>query len=163
VVIDPVQPQDCLDPQLPFAVSGGGFLSLKAGEKIRLPLFANRDGAAIEYSWTVTQRPAGSSVAIVNPKGAVTLSRHWQYAYPDGHVPSFTADLDGDYTLQLSANLAFPDRAYPASDTDTAELRLSAEPGAGRACSVTGLTASLTAVALASVTLLRRRKIVKKI
>ena len=41
------------------------------------------------------------------------MSRHWEYAYSDGSVPTFTADVDGEYELQLQATLAFPDRAYP--------------------------------------------------
>jgi len=159
VVIDPTSPQACLDPTLPFAVSGGGFVSLKRGQTFRLPLFANRNGAAIEYSWTVTSRPLGSSAAIVNPKGAVTLSRHWQYAYMDGHVPSFTADADGDYTIQLSAKLAFADRAYPANDTATSELKLKADPGDGaKGCSTTAAGSSLLGLALAALAMIRRRR-----
>ena len=45
-------------------------MTLKAGETLRLPLFANRNGAAIEYTWTVAKRPAGSTAAVENPKGA---------------------------------------------------------------------------------------------
>ncbi|MBK7860979.1 MAG: hypothetical protein IPJ65_20715 [Archangiaceae bacterium] len=95
--------------------------------------------------------------AIENPKGAVTMSRHWQYAYQDGHVPTFTADVDGDYTLQLSGHLVFPDRAYPASDTSTSDLHLKAEPSGGSACSVTEASASLMGLALAGLALIRRR------
>ncbi len=97
VVVDKNNPDDCLDPKAPFTVSGGGQLSLKKGEKVRLPLFANRNGAAIEYTWTVKSRPAGSKSVVENPKGAVTNSRHWEYAYVDGSVPTFTADADGQY------------------------------------------------------------------
>ncbi len=89
VVIDPTNPSACLDPTLPFAVQGGGLVTLKRGEQFRLPLFANRNNAAIEYTWTVATRPAGSTSPVVNPTGNVTLSRHWAYAYQDGHVPTF--------------------------------------------------------------------------
>jgi hypothetical protein len=159
VVVDANNPDACLDPKLPFQVSGGGFVSLKRGEKFRLPLFANRNGAAIEYKWTVLSRPAGSTAPIENPTGAVTMSRHWQYAYQDGSVPTFTADVDGDYVLQLSAKLAFADRAYPSSDTSTAELKLKADPGqGGRACSATAAGGSLMGLALAALALIRRRR-----
>ena len=162
VVVDPTRPESCLDPKLPFQVSGGGLITLKRGEKLRLPLFANRNGAAIEYSWTVKSRPAGSTAAIESPKGAVTMSRHWQYAYQDGQVPTFTADADGEYVLQLSGRLVFPDRAYPASDTSVADLKLNAERGAGNACSVTGLGASLGALALGALAAMRRKKAAAK-
>ena len=90
----------------------------------------------------------------------MTLSRHWQYAYTDGNVPTFTADADGDYTLQLSAKLAFPDRAYPASDTATTELKLKADPGMGGAkgCSTTAAGSSLMGLALAALAVIRRRR-----
>ena len=158
VVVDPSHPEACLDPKLPFQVHGGGFVTLKRGEKFRLPLFANRNGAAIEYTWTVKNRPQGSAAAIENPKGAVTMSRHWQYAYQDGHVPTFTADADGDYTLQLTGKLVFPDRAYPASDTATSELTLKAEPSGAKGCSATAAGGSLMGLALAALAMIRRRR-----
>jgi hypothetical protein len=157
VVVDPTNKDACLDPKLPFAVSGGGVISLKAGEAFRLPLFANRNGQAIEFTWAIKSAPAGSNAVIENPKGAVTMSRHWQYAYQDGHVPRFTADVEGDYVLSLQGTLAFPDRAYPASTTASADLQLSAQPQSGRVCSVTDLSASLAAMGLALTTILRRR------
>ena len=121
-------PDSCLDPQLPFMVHAGGRVTLKQGEPFRLPFFANRNGAGIRYAWTVRMRPAGSTAAIVSPSGGVVMSRHWQYAYVDGQVPSFTADVVGTYTLSVSAQLAFPDRAYPLATSSIADLTLVAEP-----------------------------------
>jgi hypothetical protein len=159
VVIDPSNPASCLDPNLPFTVHGGGSITLKRGEKFRLPLFANRNGAAITYKWTVTQRPSGSQAPVESPEGNVTMSRHWEYAYQDGHVPTFTADVEGDYVLQLQGKLVFPDRAYPTSDTSTADLKLSAQPGSGAvACSALPADASLMGLALAALALIRRRR-----
>jgi hypothetical protein len=159
VVIDPSNPSSCLDPNLPFTVHGGGQVTLKRGEKFRLPLFANRNGAAIEYKWTVTQRPSGSQAPVENPEGNVTMSRHWEYAYQDGHVPTFTADVEGDYMLQLQGKLVFPDRAYPTSDTSTADLKLSASQGSGAvACTALPGDASLAGLALAALALIRRRR-----
>jgi hypothetical protein len=158
VVVDPSNPSSCLDPNLPFTVHGGGAITLKRGEKFRLPLFANRNGAAIEFKWTVTSRPSGSEAPVVNPEGAVTMSRHWEYAYQDGHVPSFTADVEGDYLLQLQGKLVFPDRAYPDSDTSAADLALKATPGAGAACAVAPIGGALGALSLLVLARLRRRR-----
>ena len=159
VVVDPTSPESCLDPKLPFQVHGGGFVTLKKGEKFRLPLFANRNGAAIEYKWTVKERPVGSSAPVENPTGAVTMSRHWAYAYQDGHVPTFTADVDGDYTLQLTGKLVFADRAYPSSDTSTSDLKLKADPAGGaKGCNATAAGGSLMGLALAALAMIRRRR-----
>jgi hypothetical protein len=162
VVVDPSQPNDCLDPNSPFKVHGGGSVTLKAGEKFRLPLFANRNGAAIEYIWTISSRPSGSTAAIENPKGAVTLSRHWEYAYTDGHTPTFTADVNGEYVIQVQGTLAFPDRAYPEAKTSTSELKMTATPdgkNGAKSCSALGLDAPLFGLALAALSIIRRRKV----
>jgi hypothetical protein len=160
VVIDPNRPDDCLDPKGPFAVHGGGTLALKKGEQVRLPLFANRNGAAIEYNWTVTKRPSGSKAVVENPRGAVTMSRHWEYAYVDGSKPTFTADADGDYVLQLSAKLAFDDRAYPGRRDSTSELALqvSKDSVSGWNCSTFPATGGVLALGAVLLTLARRRR-----
>ena len=160
VVVDPARPDDCLDPKGPFAVHGGGQLALKRGEQVRLPLFANRNGAAIEYTWTVTRRPSCSKSVLENPKGAVTMSRHWEYAYVDGKVPNFTADVDGDYVLQLSAKLAFADRVYPDQRSSTSELALKVADSSVSGWSCAALPGSGGGLALgaALLALLRRRR-----
>jgi uncharacterized protein (TIGR03382 family) len=128
-VVDKSQPDACLDPKAPFAVSAGPATSAKKGETIRLPLFANRNNVAMEFTWTVTKRPDGSNAAIQSPKGAVSASRDWQYAYPDGEVPLFIADADGEYEFQLSATLVFPDRVYPDQTKATSTMKLTAGGG----------------------------------
>lgn len=160
VVVDPSNREDCLDPQGPFRVHAGGLITLKANEKFRLPLFANRNGAAIEYVWTVKARPSASRAAVTNPQGVVTMSRHWEYAYQDGNVPSFTADVDGEYDIQLQATLAFPDRAYPQNRESTSSLKLSAsrDGNGAQACSAIPMDASLAALGLAVLALARRRR-----
>ncbi len=160
VVIDPTAPDACLDPTLPFAIQGGGSVTLKRGEQFRLPLFANRNNAAIEYSWTVSTRPAGSQAPVNNPEGSVTMSRHWEYAYQDGHIPTFTADVEGDYVLQLSGKLVFPDRAYPEADTSASNLKLTASGGSSAmACSaVPGDAALMIAASLLALQIRRRRR-----
>src|SRR5207302_5646278 len=88
VVVDPSHPDDCLDPSGAFEVNGGVVVGLKAGDKFRLPLFANRENVGIQYQWTVTQRPDGSQAPVVNPIGTVSSSNHWQYAYAEGKAPT---------------------------------------------------------------------------
>jgi MYXO-CTERM domain-containing protein len=160
VVVDPSNKDDCLDPSGAFRVHAGGLVMLKAGEKFRLPLFANRNGAAIEYTWTVKSRPSASKAAVINPQGVVTMSRHWEYAYQDGQVPSFTADVDGEYDIQLQAHLAFADRAYPDNRDSTSSLKLNASPdGKGaQTCSAIPMDASLAALGLGLLALARRRR-----
>lgn len=160
VVVDRSNPEDCLDPNDAFRVHAGGRVSLKRGETFRLPLFANRNGAAIEYVWTVREggRPAGSRAAIINPEGVVSLSRHWQYAYPDGNVPSFTADVDGEYDIQLQARLAFQDRAYPMNRESTSALKLTADSKNAGSCAAFPVDGSLAALGLGLLALVRRRR-----
>lgn len=160
LVIDPTNRADCLDPNGPFKVHGGGSVLLKRGEKFRLPLFANRNGTAIEYAWTVAKRPAGSRAAIENPTGAVSLSTAYQYVYLDGAVPTFTSDVDGEFDLQLQAKLVFPDRAYPEKADSVSTLKMTATPNGqpgGSSCQVVPVDGSLAVVGLALLTLLRRR------
>ncbi|MBX5483331.1 MAG: thrombospondin type 3 repeat-containing protein [Myxococcaceae bacterium] len=158
-VVDPANPDDCLDPNAPFMVHGGGLLALKKGETAVLPLFANRNGAAIEYTWTVTKRPSGSRAAIVNPKGAVTMSRHWSYAYEEGKAPTFTADVDGEYEMQVQGTLVFPDRVYPdvTTSTSTLKLKVGADPVAA-ACTMLPGMSGLGALGVALFGLLGRRR-----
>lgn len=159
VVVDPTHPDDCLDPNAPFKVHAGGQLTLAKGETVRLPLFANRNGAAIKYSFSVLNRPAGSRAPINNPEGTVTMSRHWEYAYVDGHVPTFTADVSGAYDIQLSGTLAVTDRAYPdpALQSSTSSLKLDVADKGALAC--TSVPAGpMAAFALGVLAVLRRRR-----
>ncbi len=158
VVVNAENPDNCLDPKGPFAVHGGGSLALKKGQKALLPLFANRNGMAIEYTWTVTRRPEGSKAVVENPQGAVTKSNHWAYAYTDGEKPTFTADVDGDYVLQLHAKLAFDDRVYPGRRESTSELALKVANEGGWNCSAFPATGGGLALGAALAVMLRRRR-----
>jgi MYXO-CTERM domain-containing protein len=159
VVIDPVHPEACLDPKAPFTVSAGAGITLKAGQKFIPTIFANRNGVPIQYTWTVTARPDGSTAAIDQPTGNVTMSRHWQYAYADGLQPSFTPDKDGAYTLQLSATLAMQDRVWPTQpNTSVAGVGVTAESGALFACGVVPAGPMAFGLAAALAALARRRR-----
>jgi len=161
VVVDPSNPNACLDPNAAFAVSAGGSITLKKGEPLRLPLFANRNNVGISYTWTVTQRPSGSTAAVKNPVGVASVSRHWSYAYSDGvGKPIFTPDADGEYSIQLTARMVTPDARYPGVQTSTAALTVKVQGGAAASggCTALPLGAPAAGLALVALGLLARRR-----
>jgi hypothetical protein len=117
VVVDPTNSNACLDPNAAFSVSAGGNLLGQPCHPVRLPLFANRNGYPIDFVWTLTMKPSESTASVLaNPSGTVSLSRHWEYAYPSGGgagVPTFIPDVPGTYHLQLTARLPAVDPIYP--------------------------------------------------
>ena len=135
----------------------------RAANGVQSNLDGDFDGAAIEYSWTVLSRPTGSTAAVVNPTGSVTLSRNDASAYTDENVPTFTSDVDGAYDIQLQARLAFPDRAYPEKKEAASSLKMTATPDGGSSqkpasCSVVPFDASIAGLGLAMLALIRRRR-----
>src|SRR5215469_1854827 len=161
VVVDPSNPNACLDPNAAFAVSAGGSITLKKGEPLRLPLFANRNNVGISYTWTVTTRPSGSSAAVQNPIGVASVSRHWSYAYADSvGKPIFTPDADGEYSIQLTARMVTPDARYPGVQTSTAALTVKVQGGAAASggCTALPLGAPAAGLALVALGLLARRR-----
>jgi uncharacterized protein (TIGR03382 family) len=160
LVLDEGRPDDCLDPKAPFTISGGQTMTVdETGKALRPPLFANRNGAAMEYKWTVTKRPEGSSAVVENPQGAVTLSRDWQYTYVDGSVPTFTPDAEGEYELQVTARLAFSDRVFPDQRVSTSNLIVKVgKTGEGANCSSVPAGFSVTALGAALLSVLMRRR-----
>ncbi len=160
VVVDPSKPNACLDPNAAFAVSAGGSITLKHGEALRLPLFANRNNVGINYTWTVSSRPAGSSATVKNPIGVASVSRHWSYAYPDAvGKPVFTPDADGDYTIQLTARMVTPDARYPGISQSTAALNVKVQAaGSSSGCTALPIGAPAAGLALAALGLLVRRR-----
>jgi len=158
-VLDPNHEENCIDPNAPFQVFAGPGITLKAGEKFIPTIFANRNGVPIEYVWTVTARPEGSTAAIERPEGSVTMSRHWQYAYPDGQQPTFTPDKDGQYTLQLQATLMTQDRVWPTQPrTSVAGVGMTALPGGLLSCGVVPAGPAAFALAAVLAVLARRRR-----
>ncbi len=158
-VVDSADAASCLDPKAPFSVSAGPAITAKKGDTIRLPLFANRNNVAIEFTWTVKSRPGGSEAAISNPIGSVSASRDWQYVYPNGEVPTFVADAEGEYEFQLHAQLVFPDRVYPDKVEDTSVTRLVAQGGSGLGEGCTAaFGAPLIPLALLGLAAIRRRR-----
>ena len=150
----------CLDPSTTFTV-----LSLprdfgRVGEASHLHLFANRENAAMRYIWTITRRPSGSDARIENPRGSVANSTPWEYLYLSGKRAQFTPDVPGEYELQVSAELVFPDALFPAASTSVATFTLEAEEGDGSGC--TSIRGDLSLAGLALFALLglvvRRRR-----
>lgn len=123
-VVDPMNKDQCLDPNTPFAVSAGAPIMSRVGQTIRLPLFANRNGVAIKYSWAVLQRPDGSTAGVGHPEGAVTASYEWEYVYPDGKKAIFKPDAPGDYLVQVTGNLVFPDPVYQTQSSSMATVKI---------------------------------------
>jgi hypothetical protein len=161
-VVDKNNPDACLDPNGVFAVSAGPAVTGATGTAITLPLFANRNGVGINYTWTVTSRPSGSTAAITSAEGTSSLSRNWEYAYTNGNVPTFTPDVAGSYTFQLQATLAFPDKVYPQNNSAVAQVTSSFKGGSTTNPSKGGCTSGsgeLSLLALLGVSsLLARRK-----
>jgi len=157
-VVDKANPDACLDPNGTFAVSAGPAVTAATGSEVRLPLFANRNGVGINYTWTVVKRPAGSNAAITAPIGTSTLSRNWEYAYKDGSVPTFVPDKAGDYTFQVQGVLANADRVYPKQNTAVAQVTSHFTGGdKSSGCTTGGGELSLLGL-LGATSLLARRK-----
>ena len=157
VVVDPSNPNACLDPNGAFAVSAGGSIALKRGETLRLPLFANRNGVGIHYIWTVLTRPDGSRAAVENPEGDAVDSRHWNYVYIK--PPKFTPDADGNFGIQLTAYMTTPDTRYPGIQQATAALTVKVQGGGtSSGCTALPFGAPAAGLALAALGLLVRRR-----
>jgi uncharacterized protein (TIGR03382 family) len=160
-VVDRAQPSQCLDPARAFEVNAGVEATANGGETVSLPLWANRKGAVISYTYAVAQRPAGSTAAIINPSGAVTNSRGYQYVFAAGEEPRFIPDVAGRYTLALNAHLESADKLFPSQQDASASLTLTVEESAVGApgCSSTGAASVAPALALlAGVALAFRRR-----
>ncbi len=129
---------NCLDPNVTFKVYSPTAL-VKTGEPVRLRLFANRQNAAIRYTWIVKERPSGSTATVQNPQGTVRLSTPYEYHYLKGNVATFTADEPGVYQVQLTGNLVFPDSVNPNFPrSHTYVVTITAEGGSMGGCSVAG-------------------------
>jgi hypothetical protein len=142
LVVDPTHPTECLDPNSTFAVGAGLNGAVATGEKISLPLFANRKNVAIRYSWTVVDRPGGASAAINNSLGAVTYSSGgYQYYYLDGKTPTWTPDAAGTWRLRLHGELVFDDTVYPGNRSSDFDLVTTVGTGSASSnCSTMGQT-----------------------
>ncbi len=166
-VVDRSNPDACLDPKGVFTVSAGVANDgkngeLNPGDLFVPPLWANRKGEAITYTWTVVKAPSGSSAVVKNAKGAVTVSYLWSYQYVQGQEPQFTPDMEGTYLLQLDAALVYPDRVDSSVNTSSAQLTLtvgtSTTKPSSSGCSTGAGLAPVLGLALGLGLLIRRRR-----
>ncbi len=121
----------CLDPALTFQVLSQPDDRITIGEDHRLHIFANREDVAMRYTWTIVSKPNNSSAKIQNPRGSVTYSTSYEYHYLKDQIAKFQPDVPGDYELQLSAELIFPDDKFPENNTSRTTFKLTADEGEG--------------------------------
>lgn len=153
LVVDKNHKDQCLDPNLPFAVGAGLDGAPAAGASVSLPLFANRKNVAIRYTWTVVEKPEGATGGISNSRGAVTYSSSgFQYYYLDGHAPAFRPDVKGPWRLRLHGELVFDDKVFAGVRAADHDLIVNVASGTGTSC------ASIDASPLALLGLLAARR-----
>jgi len=160
LVVDPSTPTACLDPTASFQVSAGNQMSLRVGQKARLPMFTNRRGTVFKYVWSIVSSPGGTA-AIVNPEGVSAVNNDFQYGYVDGHVATIEPDAPGDWTLSFKADEQTPDEVNPSVQTAQASLTLHVTSGSsasGGGCTALPLGAPAAGLALAALGLLVRRR-----
>jgi len=151
---------NCLDPNLTFHVFSPT-TRVNTGEPTRLRLFANRQNAAIQYSWIVVKRPAGSDATVSNPQGTVRVSTPYEYHYLSNKVATFEADEPGEYQIKVVASLVFADTVnatFPRSNEYTVTVTADGDSMGG--CSVGGGASGLglTTLLLGLALLIRRRR-----
>lgn len=157
------QENHCLDPRTTFQVLSLPFDTGAVGTDKHLHIFANRENAAMRYVWTLVSKPQGSDARIDNPRGSVTYSNAFEYRYLKDQVAGFNPDMAGDYEIQLSAELVFPDPQYPGNSTSRTSYLLTVEEGEAQGCTCVATPSqtsglSLSALALAGLLLVRRRR-----
>jgi MYXO-CTERM domain-containing protein len=163
-VIDRASPDECLDPAAPFqALMSINPDLVNTTTPIPLMLWANRDNRAIRYTYTIEERPEGSSASVQSPKGAASYSEVFNYRYEEEYVPQLVADMPGTYVVKLQTQLAFDDDIYPGQTVseDRLEIEVTGDPVLG--CTSVSVTDSSTSGALFSLAVIglaltRRRR-----
>lgn len=154
LVLDRRYPDECLDPTKTFQIGAATSTTADVGQRLRLPLFANRMNVGIRYSWTIVSRPAGSWATVQNASGTVSSSgTGYEYSYP-GAAPVFSPDANGTWQLRLHAELVKDDPLYPGNDTADHDLTVTVS-GSKEGCASAG---DVPGLALLLLGLLRRRR-----
>jgi len=149
----------CLNPASAFEIYAGADRALQTGETLPLLIWANRENRAIEYEWTVLERPDGSRATISHPRGSATLSTPYNYHYKKGRRVEFSADVPGEYVIKVSARLVFADDLYPEKNMASTQLTLTAEGDpVGTGCSTGGSGGLAVIPLLLGMALIRRRR-----
>ena len=134
---------------------------INTADPMRLRLFANRQNRAIEYTWTVVDRPSGSTATVEAPRGVVNASSTYEYFYLKGTVARFTPDEPGTYQLKVTAKLMFADTVNVAWPTESSYvMTITAEGDSASGCAVAGSghATGLMLLGLLGLALLRRRR-----
>jgi uncharacterized protein (TIGR03382 family) len=160
LVLDPAHKDVCLDPNAPFAIGTGLDGAVSTGAARELPLFANRKNVAIRYTWSVVDRPAGSSAGIANPRGAVSYSSSgFQYYYLNGEQAAWTPDAPGTWRLRLHGELVFGDKVFPTAQTASdKDLVVTVAGPITSSCATVGAAGAFPALVAALALLLNRRR-----
>ncbi len=158
----------CLDPQAPLAVYSPDTFAT-TGDAVRLRLFANRENQAMRYSWAVVGAPDGSRALVDHPAGTVTISTPFEYHYQTDKVATFTPDMPGTYSIEITVETVWEDR--PTGELNkkasfTATLTVDGEPkvdsrGGNTGCAAgQSPTTGAIALLLAGLLLIGRRRLV---
>jgi hypothetical protein len=151
---------DLMDINSALQVSGGGKYKVPNGTaKLRLPLWANRNGMALEYTYEVKTSPHGNA-SVQNARGFVSQSVQYQYVFPAGNEPTIMLEA-GHYDLVLGIrNVGAPDRAYPDISTANAAISIDVEdtPTKKGGCAAIPAATPVVGFAIALFALLRRRR-----
>ena len=159
---------NCLDPADAFGVYTPSLLA-RTGDEVRLRLFANRENAALRYSWSLVEAPTGSSAVVRSPYGSVRLSTPYEYHYVQNHVPTLVPDLAGRYVVRVEVTQVWEDQISGQGGLSAeafATFEVTGDPigGAAAGCSAspgapaTGAVAFLLLGAALGLGRLRRRR-----
>jgi hypothetical protein len=157
--------ENCLDPEGTFFAYTPSVMA-RTGDDIRLRLFTNRENAALRYSWSIVEAPAGSSAVIEHPYGSARLSTPYEYHYVQNHVPAILPDMPGEYVVRVEVTQVWAD-GVSGQEGVTAEafatLQVTGNPvdGGGGCSAAPGAPAGSAALLLVGLALgiarLRRR------
>ena len=92
---------NCLDPEAALQAFMPSLIAA-VGEDFRLPVFANREGVELSYSFQVTEAPRGSSATVRNPQGTLMPAVDYEYDYLPGEIASFRPDVTGFYEIEVT-------------------------------------------------------------
>jgi MYXO-CTERM domain-containing protein len=154
----------CLDPSTTFRVLSLPDAIATVDQPEHLHLFANRENVAIRYVWTIVSKPDGSDAYIQNPRGSTTYSDAFEYRYLADRKAQIVPDVAGEYQIQVSAELVFPDAQFPSNNTSKATFTMTVEGDSAGGCTHTtpgrpgAATTGLFAMLAGAFFLLRRRR-----
>ncbi len=141
---------NCLDPLGTFTAYSPNILA-EVGDEVRLRLFANRENAALRYTWTIEEAPSGSGAVIGHPYGSVRLSTPYEYHYIQNHIPTLNPDRAGTYVVRLEVTQVWEDSVSGSSETvavHEARIEVQGETAAGGCAAAPGAPAAGTALLL---------------